>query len=269
MTGRVSRAPLSAFDALAWTLAVAGSLAAAILVVGAVNPALAGSLAIGGGIEIAIFVLASLWLVRGARPLGRTLGLVPDPVGMLVLCALLGVFAHGPADLLAWLGQILFPEPEAVLRERALRLSPSGTGARVALAAVAAVFAPFVEELFFRGAMFARLSAAGTTRGAIGVTAVCFAVSHLEPRLWPALVTLGVVLGIVRARNRGIFPGFLLHAAFNATTLAVAFSEPRRLEVAAAPNPLVSSIGVGITVALLALVVRAGRARVSEPRERA
>lgn len=247
---------------------VAAALAATIIALGALAPSLAKSIAFGGALEVVIYVAASLWLVRGARPRLQVLGLARAPLGMLLVAVLLGVLAHAPADFLAWLGQSLFPASESVLRERARALSPPSVPARALLVVVVVFLAPLVEELFFRGALYARLLRASTLSGETGwarhsgpiaVTAFCFALSHLEPRIWLALAPLGVVLGVMRARNRGILPSFLLHATFNATTLAVAFAEPGRFEVEVAPNPVVVLLGTGLSGILLAYVVRSPR----------
>jgi hypothetical protein len=261
-----SRAPaaFSAADALAWTLGAAAALLAAVIALRALAPEGAKSLAVGGALEVPIYAGASFLLVARVADRGHALGLARAPMTLLLACLALGVVSHGPADFLAWLGQRVLPESEAMLRERAARLAPSSPAERSAIALFVVVLGPFVEELFFRGALYARLCAAGSVARAVGVTAACFAVGHLEARLFPALATLGVVLGVVRAQNYGILPGFLLHAAFNATTLAVAFAEPRRLEVAEAPNPLIALAGALLSGFLLALVVRAARASSGE-----
>ena len=258
-------APISAGEALAWTCLVAALLLAGLIALGALAPEAARNITIGGALEVVIYVAASLWLVKGARPRSSALGLTRAPLGLLLAALLLGVFVHAPADFLAWIGQRLFPESESVLRERARALAPASLSGRVALASVVVFAAPLVEELFFRGALYARLlrtsevrARAHAHRRAIGVTAVCFALSHVEPRIWLALAPLGVVLGILRAQNYGIFPSFLLHAAFNATTLAVAFAEPRRAPVVA-PDPLLVLLGTAVSGALLVLVVRFSR----------
>lgn len=259
--------PLSPVHAVAWTIALSAALILLLSFAGAIDVSARQSLAVGGAVEVLTYGAASYWLVREA---GRTriraaLGLVSAPVPLLLTCCLLGVVLHGPADFLEWLVRSVFPVPEAELRARAARLMPESLRERVALALVAALFAPLVEELFFRGALWARLSV-GWSRGlVVGVTAVCFTISHPEPRLWPALGLVGVVLGILRGLNRGLYPCFLLHAAFNATTLAVAFADPGQLESRGTPSPLPALVGALLSASLVWLAARLVRTTGGSP----
>ena len=81
--------------------------------------------------------------------------------------------------------------------------------------------APFSEELFFRGALtgaFAQRLGAFTplASGAI------FGAAHLEPRAFPALFVLGVLLGWLYMQTRSLFPGVAVHAANNLLALIAA-----------------------------------------------
>lgn len=251
--------PFSSLEAVAWTLLLALGLTQLLVLARAIDPELGASLALGGALEVLVYGGASYALVRAAPARVPALGLTRAPVGLCVTSALLGVALHGPAAVLEWLGRQVFPVSEDVLREQASRLAPDSVAERVVVVLVAAILAPFVEELFFRGALYARLRVASGLRATVALTAACFAVSHLEPRLWLALVSVGVVLGVVRAQNAGIVPCFLLHAAFNATTLAVAFVEPQSFESTEPPNPLVGVVGTGVCVALVLLGGRFAR----------
>ena len=77
-------------------------------------------------------------------------------------------------------------------------------------AIVIVVVAPFSEELFFRGALtgaFAQRLGAFTplASGAI------FGAAHLEPRAFPALFVLGVLLGWLYMNTRSLVPGMAVH----------------------------------------------------------
>jgi len=233
---------------------------ALVLSINALNAVLPGAtqrLAVAGGLEVVIYVAASAWLVRDAGRLRarlRELGVSSAPPALLGVALLLGIFLHAPAGLLEWLGRLVFPVSELELRERALRLVPATLSERVALTAMVAMLAPFVEELFFRGALHARLVRDWSMRMVTAVTTVCFTISHPEPRLWLALASVGYVLGVVRALDFGILPSFLLHASFNATTLVVAFHGLHDLDPVEVPNPLVVAGGTLVCALLLRLL---------------
>lgn len=252
---------LAVLDALAWTVLSTLLLLLGLQVVSALFPSMARELIVAGCVEVAAFVFVSLWLVRDARSgLGsaRALGLGGAPAGLLAIGIALGVCLHGPADALEWLGRKIWPVDAAELVERARRLAPASWGQRAAVFAVAAVLAPFVEELLFRGALFRRLRAHVPLMSTVAITSVCFSLSHLEPRIWPALVVVGFALGALRALGHGLWPCFLLHAAFNATTLLVAFGHPTTETqiVSAVPSIPVVLTGTFISAGLVLLALR-------------
>lgn len=252
---------LAVLDALAWTVLSTLLLLLGLQLVSAVMPSVARELMIAGCVEVAAFTFVSLWLVRDARSgtgAARALGLGRAPAGLLAIGVALGVCLHGPADALEWLGRKIWPVEAAELVERARRLAPASRGQRAAVFAVAAVLAPFVEELLFRGALFRRLRAHVPLMSTVAITAVCFSLSHLEPRIWPALVIVGLALGALRALGYGLWPCFLLHAAFNATTLLVAFGHPTTEAeiVSAVPSLPVVLTGTVVSGALLLVALR-------------
>jgi uncharacterized protein len=99
----------------------------------------------------------------------------------------------------------------------ALDLVARGDRATVLLFAVSlAIFAPFVEELAFRGFAFAALRKRGVPQGiTILVTAALFALMHFEPVRLPMLLVVGIVLGVARARTGVVGPSMVAHAVNN------------------------------------------------------
>lgn len=86
-------------------------------------------------------------------------------------------------------------------------------------AAVIALIAPVVEELWFRGLGFTLLQRYGTTI-AIVVTAGTFALMHGLVEMLPIAVAFGLGLAYLRCRTGSIYPGIILHVLIN--TLGVA-----------------------------------------------
>ncbi len=84
------------------------------------------------------------------------------------------------------------------------------------------LFAPFFEEAFFRGFLFAglehsRLGAVGT----VLLTSFVWASLHFQYNLigMATIVILGLVLGTVRFKTHSLWPTILIHAFWNAAAL--------------------------------------------------
>jgi uncharacterized protein len=105
-------------------------------------------------------------------------------------------------------------------------LTPSGwesshAGAFAANFVVVAVVAPIVEELTYRGLGFSLLERFGQWP-AIVVTAVLFGASHGLIEGLPVLTAFGIGIGWLRSRTGSVYPGMLVHGAFNALALVLA-----------------------------------------------
>jgi membrane protease YdiL (CAAX protease family) len=98
---------------------------------------------------------------------------------------------------------------------------PAHAGAFAASFVVLVFVGPFVEEATFRGLGFSLLVPYGELL-AILATGVLFGLAHGLVEALPVLVALGAGLGYLRARTDSIYPGFVLHAAFNAIALTLA-----------------------------------------------
>lgn len=77
-----------------------------------------------------------------------------------------------------------------------------------------AVIAPFGEELFFRGLVYGLLRPAGVA-WATGVSAVAFALLHLEPAAFIGHLGFGVYLALLRENTRSIWPSIATHGVAN------------------------------------------------------
>jgi membrane protease YdiL (CAAX protease family) len=106
------------------------------------------------------------------------------------------------------------------LEEPVRRVTDSAHGgAFIALTIVVVVGAPVVEELFFRGLVLRSLQRRfGDTWAVVG-SAVIFGVAHFEPLQLPALVALGVILGVMAVSTKRLGPSIFTHAGFNLVTM--------------------------------------------------
>jgi len=127
----------------------------------------------------------------------------------------------------------------------------------------AAIFgAAFCEEFLFRGVVQQGL-AAGAARpfDAVLSSALIFAVFHLNPVSFLALLELGLFFGLLYQRTGSLWPGVVAHATQNATALGLYFLG--RKSGAPASNEelgvrqLLAMAGMGITVlAMLFLLAK-------------
>jgi len=121
----------------------------------------------------------------------------------------------------------------------------------------AVVLAAICEEILFRGVMLQLLARGGRWRSAIFVSALLFALFHLDPIGLLSRTLLGVYFGILVWRSGSIFPAMLAHGANNLLAFAlVPFAD------ASAPSPtmteaLLLAAGAGtVFVVLLVAYLR-------------
>ena len=84
---------------------------------------------------------------------------------------------------------------------------------------VGAIFAPLVEEIFFRGFLFQGLRARYGWISGMLISSMIFAIAHLDPvSLIPTFI-LGNLLAYLYHRTNSIWPGVILHVLVNTVGL--------------------------------------------------
>jgi membrane protease YdiL (CAAX protease family) len=100
--------------------------------------------------------------------------------------------------------------------------------ASYAIGAFAVAIAPVVEELVFRGMLFAIFERAVGMRFAVVATALLFAGLHI-PEYWPAwnhvfmILVVGLVFSLARGRTGSLAPSILLHIGYNSSLVTGLF----------------------------------------------
>ncbi len=118
----------------------------------------------------------------------------------------------------------LLPEKKSFPLEKMF----NSTSSAYAIAAFAIIVAPFMEELLFRGLLFAFIEKHGGLNFAIVSTALLFAGLHIF-EYWGAwnnvvmILIVGMTFSIVRGLTGSLTPSFLLHLAYNGTLMLVLF----------------------------------------------
>lgn len=141
---------------------------------------------------------------------------------------------------------VLFKAGEVVLKMAAPAAAPPnhpvldavtnsawGAGGVVALWLSAVVAAPLVEELFFRGVLLGALARLAQRKWpAVIASALLFGLIHAgQPQAVLPVTVLGLILGYVRLRAGSVTPCILLHALFNARTMAYVTFAPRAVDL--------------------------------------
>jgi membrane protease YdiL (CAAX protease family) len=95
------------------------------------------------------------------------------------------------------------------------------------LLAAGILVAPVVEELFFRGFVFAGLRGRYGWPKAALVSSALFAVIHLQPLAIPPVFIMGTIFAILYQRSGSLWPAILMHLATNALGLGAAYLAAR------------------------------------------
>jgi membrane protease YdiL (CAAX protease family) len=87
---------------------------------------------------------------------------------------------------------------------------------RWAVLAEVALVPALIEEIAFRGLIQGGLGRVMKTRDALIVQAAMFSVLHFSPVCFVSHFVIGLILGALRQQTRSLYPGMLVHAAWNA-----------------------------------------------------
>jgi membrane protease YdiL (CAAX protease family) len=168
--------------------------------------------------EVFVFLLSAFVAAAGSNlRVVPYLRLRPAAPAALALGALCGAAGYVFAGAILMLTERLVPA-ELVRAFDPVRLFEGTPGERLALAAVATLLAPPCEELAFRGYVQTTLGLRRRPLAAVLAAAALFALLHMNPVLFPALVVLGAVFGWLVWRAGSIWPAVLAHAVNNGIT---------------------------------------------------
>lgn len=181
-----------------WRLA--GSLLATVIVVGAVVALL----------ELLYPSPSNRWFAAAARQ-----DQVPS-VSRAVRACCVGLAIYPVASGVRSLTEQAVPTAPEVLRARAEFLET--TPAALLLITVV-LLGPMLEELLYRSALWRRLYAGGGALASFFICTLGFALAHGQPTEWPALLLVGLVLGMLRHCTGRWADSWLAHASFNAVTV--------------------------------------------------
>jgi hypothetical protein len=208
------------------------------------------AVAVGAGLAFGIVLLVGLR--RARAPAREVFALRPVPYAVLVAVAvsvvgLLIIFAE-----IDNLGRFLLPTstPSGEFMMRLIR------GDFWAALIGAVVVAPVTEEMFFRGLVLRGLLSRYRVRTAMIVSAVLFAVPHLDLRALPVIFAIGLLFAWCVVRTGSLFPGLVGHAVHNlVVTLAVTWQGPVIPGFTGPPSPLATFQPLAFDLLGLALTI--------------
>jgi membrane protease YdiL (CAAX protease family) len=126
----------------------------------------------------------------------------------------------------------------------------AASGPEFALLCVAvSVFAPLGEELFFRGYLQSRLVTRFGAAGGVFLTALWFALAHLDPMHSSATFAMGLVLGFSVLRSGSLWVSVVAHMVNNAIAV---FAARMSSEVDLVPSPTMEHLVWSVALALAA-----------------
>ena len=85
------------------------------------------------------------------------------------------------------------------------------------------VIAPVVEEIFFRGFVFAGLSQRYGWLKAALISSALFAAIHFQPLALPPIFILGCIFALLYQRSGSVWPAIVMHVSTNALGLGAAY----------------------------------------------
>ena len=120
--------------------------------------------------------------------------------------------------------QLFIPAPDYILDLNGL-LQPDTIGGFILLFTAIALIAPLGEELLFRGFLqqFLEKHWKDITR-AILVTALFFAMIHMNPYWFVQIYILGIMLGFLAWKTGSVFPPLILHGVNNSGAMLFSFT---------------------------------------------
>lgn len=194
------------------------------LMAGATVPLL---LAAGGVSALVVWLIGRFWardIVNDRSAAG--VGLVPARRQQILGWLLAGAVAG--ATYLA-VAMWLVPPGAGAKAGPLAAAAAAGGASRLVWAALALLFAPPVEEFFFRGVLLSGFTASWGPKIAAVVVTLLFLFMHIFETwsYWPAtvaIVALAVAALIARRTTGSLYPAMALHFAYNAAIVVAVFT---------------------------------------------
>ncbi len=215
--------------------------------------------------ELFVFLLPALVLTTGSNlravPYLRLGRVRPAPVA---LGALVGAAGTILAMAVMAAAQRVMPRSWIETFDVA-RLFDRSLAERAVLALLATLVAPVCEEIAFRGYLQSTLLCRRTPAAAIAGSTLLFALIHLDPVRFPALLVLGAIFGWLAWRSGSLWPAIAAHAANNGVVSLFALAGPPEARELESPPALAIAGALALGVAALVPLLGAFRSVAGGP----
>lgn len=174
----------------------------------------------------AFMLVPLIWfLIHKKQPVIKRLRLNSVPNEILYLTVIFSFGVIVLSDEIDRIIQILIPAPDYILDLNGL-LKPESLGGFILLFTAVVVIAPLGEELLFRGFLqqFLEKYWKDITR-AILVTALFFAIIHMNPYWFIQIYFLGIILGFLAWKTGSVLPPLILHGMNNGGAMLFSFTK--------------------------------------------
>lgn len=152
---------------------------------------------------------------------------------------------------------IIWLAPEEMVAEYLKPFQPSGPTEWLALALVAIVLAPAIEEILFRGLLLHKLTEMRGKRFGVLSTTAAFALIHMVPLQILSAILPGLLLATYRAAGGSLYVLFMAHALGNTVSfLGLLFPGTPWISVSWEPDPLSGLLALLLTPLLGWLFLR-------------
>ena len=115
---------------------------------------------------------------------------------------------------------------------------------------IMAVFGPFCEELVFRGAFFRGFRKSGNIFGAIVMSAVLFAIMHMNFNQAAYAVLLGIMMALAAEATGSTVTSFIIHLIFNGQSVCLLYLSDKL-----APDILMEEMEMSYSSSEMALII--------------
>jgi len=174
------------------------------------------------GVQLMVYLSACAlfsWRRQG-RTFSELFAMRRTSFWLLLLCLLLGPALVGPTETVGRVIEHFSPQAPDRIQETLDALTPRSALHGALLVLLLSIGGPLVEELFFRGAIYTAMRPTFDVGSALWTTTLCFTLAHPTPRDWPPILLSALILSLLRAQSGSLWPGFVAHAGFNASTIA-------------------------------------------------
>lgn len=120
----------------------------------------------------------------------------------------------------------------------------------VVMLLIMAVFGPFCEELVFRGAFFRGFRKSGNIFGAIVMSAVLFAIMHMNFNQAAYAVLLGIMMALAAEATGSTVTSFIIHLIFNGQSVCLLYLSDKL-----APDILMEEMEMSYSSSEMALII--------------